>query len=86
MEQHLKETEGVRTIRIGANLSVGVKMLRGFIRAFEKKYPDIQVKVTVSGSVRLMELLKTHQIDLGLMEICLARPTISRSRLQRTGH
>ena len=43
-------------------------MLRGFIRAFEKKYPDIQVKVTVSGSVRLMELLKTHQIDLGLME------------------
>ena len=68
MEQHLKETEGVRTIRIGANLSVGVKMLRGFIRAFEKKYPDIPVKVTVSGSVRLMELLKTHQIDLGLME------------------
>ena len=68
LEQHLKETEGVRTIRIGANLSVGVKMLRGFIRAFEKKYPDIQVKVTVSGSVRLMELLKTHQIDLGLME------------------
>ena len=45
LEQHLKETEGVRTIRIGANLSVGVKMLRGFIRAFEKKYPDIQVKV-----------------------------------------
>ena len=43
-------------------------MLRGFIRAFEKKYPDIQVKVTVSGSVWLMELLKTHQIDLGLME------------------
>ena len=40
LEQHLKETEGVRTIRIGANLSVGVKMLRGFIRAFEKKYPD----------------------------------------------
>lgn len=36
LEQHLKETEGVRTIRIGANLSVGVKMLRGFIRAFEK--------------------------------------------------
>lgn len=68
LEQHLKETEGVRTIRIGANLSVGVKMLRGFIRAFEKKYPDIQVKVTVSGSVRLMELLKTHQIDMGLME------------------
>ena len=28
LEQHLKETEGVRTIRIGANLSVGVKMLR----------------------------------------------------------
>ena len=58
-------------ITIGASLvavSVGVKMLRGFIRAFEKKYPDIQVKVTVSGSVRLMELLKTHQIDLGLME------------------
>lgn len=26
------------------------------------------MKVTVSGSVRLMELLKTHQIDLGLME------------------
>ena len=68
LEQHLKETEGVRTIRIGANLSVGVKMLRGFIRAFEKKYPDIQVKVKVSGSVWLMELLKTHQIDLGLME------------------
>lgn len=37
LEQHLKETEGVRTIRIGANLSVGVKMLRGFIRTFEKK-------------------------------------------------
>ena len=50
LEQHLKETEGVRTIRIGANLSVGVKMLRGFIRAFEKKYPDIQVKVTVKNA------------------------------------
>ena len=32
------------------------------------------MKVTVSGSVRLMELLKTHQIDLGLMEdLCLER-------------
>ena len=36
LKQHLKEKEGVRTIRIGANFSVGVKMLRGFIRAFEK--------------------------------------------------
>ena len=66
LEQHLKETEGVRTIRIGANLSVGVKMLRGFIRAFEKKYPDIQVKVTVSGSVRLMELFKNASDRSGI--------------------
>lgn len=26
------------------------------------------MKVTVSGSVKLMELLRTHQIDLGIME------------------
>lgn len=67
-EQKIKKTEAAGVIRIGANLTIGTALIHQYIKAFEEKYPSVDVVVTVCNSVRIEEMLNKNELDLALME------------------
>lgn len=66
--REIRQLSGQGEIRIGANISVGTELLLDYIKVFKSRYPDIGIKVKVSGSAKLTQMLMDHSIDFALME------------------
>ncbi|MBR5228557.1 MAG: LysR family transcriptional regulator [Firmicutes bacterium] len=55
-------------ITIGANISVGTVLLDKYINSYKELYPDVKIKIKVTGSAKLSKMICDHSIDFALME------------------
>ena len=55
-------------LHIGASLTIGEYLLPAFLGQFNKKYPDLELEVTIENTHNICEKVKNHQVDLALVE------------------
>ena len=68
MDEAIMRNEGVREIRVGANISAGTAHLSELISQFNQRFPDISVKAMVFQSPVLLKALQQNELDLALVE------------------
>lgn len=68
MEQEFKIKDKNLHIRIGGSLTFGTYMLPEILLEFEKKYPNVQVKIMVDNTTFIEEKLLNNEIDIGIVE------------------
>lgn len=68
METQLRNREGHGTLRVGASITIGSQFLPGYIRAFGKAYPGVDVRAVVEQAGRLERKLLANELDLALSE------------------
>lgn len=68
MNRSMKEVGRSGRLRIGASVSAGTCFLETYLRNLEQQMPGIEVKVTVSGTYQIEELVLKSKLDIGLVE------------------
>lgn len=68
MEAHLKNTGENISLRIGATVTVGTKLLSDIISRFEKNYKDVDTKITINNTNVIENLILNSDLDIGIVE------------------
>lgn len=68
MENRIRSWESKGIIKIGASISIGSMLLPGFVKNYNKVYPDVTVKVKIDRSDELLNKLPENKLDLALIE------------------
>jgi LysR family transcriptional regulator, transcriptional activator of the cysJI operon len=55
-------------IAIGASYTFGEYILPHIIAAMKEQYPDILPSIRIENTKEIIELVKTHQLDIGIIE------------------
>ena len=61
-------------VRIGAFSSVSTNWLPPIIRAFNKKYPQVQIELVQAGFNEIVELVRTGSVDIGFSLLPVTAP------------
>jgi DNA-binding transcriptional LysR family regulator len=69
------------SISIGASSTIGNYLLPGVIADFKKKHPKVKIHMLVGNTKRVVELLNSGNIDLGLVEGEVSRQKITVQKL-----
>ncbi len=65
-EMHNWDVSGI--LRIGASITIGSQFMPGYVSAFQKLYPGIDVRVRIGPSEQLEQGLLKNELDLALIE------------------
>lgn len=68
LDEAIQLNDGVREIRVGANISAGTAQLIGLIQKFNQSYPNIAVKTMVFQAPVLLKALQQNELDIALVE------------------
>lgn len=55
-------------IKIGSSITLSIDKLPEVIKTFKNTYPDTPIEVVVKNAEDIEDMLKNHEIDLGLIE------------------
>lgn len=55
-------------IKIGSSITLSIDKLPEMIKTFKNTYPDTPIEVVVKNAEDIEDMLKNHEIDLGLIE------------------
>lgn len=55
-------------LHIGASFTIGEYILPMLLADFGRRYPDVEVEVTIGNTKRIVEAVKLLQMDVGLIE------------------
>lgn len=67
-EESLKEDATCKKLIIGANYTVGSALIHKYIQRFNQLYPDAEIRVNINKASVLIEMLRSNELDLALME------------------
>lgn len=76
METGLRDWETKGILRIGASITIGSQFLPGYVKAFSKHCPEIDVRVTIEQSERLEQKILANDLDFALIEGIAHEPCI----------
>ncbi len=68
MDKEMRNVQGVREIAVGVNISAGTELIRRYIARFHEEYPMIKVRVKVTRSSVLEQMLKDQELDFAIWE------------------
>ena len=68
MEQEMKNWDELGVLRIGSTITLGNFFLPGAIADFQKQFPRLRIRVTISNGAKLKQDLLENRIDLALIE------------------
>lgn len=63
-----------RTLRVGISRTIGLAYLPGFFRAFQRKFPKIQLHVSHEASDFILAAVESGELDAGIMSPPLRLP------------
>ncbi|QBD75868.1 LysR family transcriptional regulator [Ktedonosporobacter rubrisoli] len=83
-EQAMQEFHGLQrgTLRIGASTTPGTYLLPRFLAAFQLRYPQIALNVTMKNTELIAELVSQYQLDLGFVAGEVVRAEIEQKKWQ----
>lgn len=68
IEGLLRGEHGLGRLRVGATLTIGNYLLPLIVSNFLQAHPESRVRLQVRNTAAIAEMLRHHEIDLGLME------------------
>lgn len=68
MESNIKNWDNVGELRLGASITMGNHVLPNLVSSFQKKYPDLKIRVYIYNSERIEQMVLENKIDLGFVE------------------
>lgn len=68
VEKKLGEEHYHSTLKIGANVTVGVTMMQKLIKKFSELYPNVRVEIFINNSKTIREKIDRSELDLALVE------------------
>lgn len=68
LEEVLKRSQGMRTLRVGGTMTMGTFILPKAVKEFQERYPDIKIKVKISNSRQIQKMIRDNALDLALVE------------------
>lgn len=68
MQEFLLNASGIKTLRVGATVTVGTCVLCDILKKTEEQFKDLKLAVNVVNTHLLEEMLLKNQIDIGLVE------------------
>ena len=73
-EKELRNPDAVKTIRIGASITLGNYFMPAFISAFQQKHENTRLYVKVARGHTLVDLLRANSLDLAFIETYISDP------------
>ena len=67
-EDAMKSLGASGMLHVGSSVTIGNYFLPGYIRTFQKEFPQVRVRVTVENTDTIEKLLLENGIDVGLVE------------------
>lgn len=83
MERNLRLPDGPRLLRVGASVTIGSQFLPGYLEAFRRIHPEVEVRVRIEASQTLEEELLRSELDLALLERPVHAPMLVREPYRR---
>lgn len=77
LEHSVRDWDAIGVLRVGASITIGNCLLPGCVKAFQKRYPQVQVRVQVANTGTIEHLVLDNQIDFGLVEGDTRNPYIA---------
>jgi len=68
MERDMRSWDSQGLLRVGASITIGSQFLPGYVKAFQARCPDMQIRALVTPSDVLEEKIVSSEIDLALIE------------------
>ncbi|PNV61000.1 LysR family transcriptional regulator [Clostridium sp. chh4-2] len=68
MEKGLKNWDSFGILRIGASITIGSQFMANYVEAFNKSYPNVDVRVLIDTSDTLEQKLLNNELDFVLNE------------------
>lgn len=68
MDNNVKNWDSIGEFRIGASITIGNYLIPELIPRFQKRYPDLKIRVSIFNSERIEQLILENKIDLGFVE------------------
>lgn len=68
MEKGMKKSGSTGTLRVGAGITIGSRLLPELLLRFRKQHPDFRVKALIKNYSAVEEALLSNQIDFALVE------------------
>lgn len=69
MRREVEDLSGLRsgTLAVGASQVIGVYLLPAILAAFRKQFPAIELSVQIEPARRIVDLLLSNEVDIGLV-------------------
>jgi len=74
--QDMKNLHSIRSLRIGATMTIGNNLLASIIKEVETRYPDIEFYAKVTNTSHIEMLLLQNELDIALVEGIITHPEI----------
>lgn len=68
MERAVKNPDMAGEIRVGSSLTIGARLMPGYVKELSAKYPGIRVRVRVDNSDTIVNMVREGKLDMGLIE------------------
>lgn len=68
MEKGLRDWDKLGLLRVGASIAIGTDLLPRVLVRFQEKYPNLQVRSTISNGAALQQALLDNELDFALIE------------------
>jgi DNA-binding transcriptional LysR family regulator len=74
--RHIARQESAQ-LRVGATIPALYQVLPDLLRHYQQQYQDVNVTVVGEGTEAQISALKTNQLDVGLLHLPIADPTLA---------
>lgn len=74
--QDMKNLHSIRTLRIGATMTIGNNLIANVAKGIESLHPDIDTYVKVTNTAHIEMLLLRNELDIALVEGIIHHPEI----------
>lgn len=68
MEKGLRNWDQLGLLRVGASIAIGTELLPQALVAFQREYPHLRVRSTISNGAALQQALLDNELDFAVIE------------------
>lgn len=68
LEKGIRNWDEFGVLRVGASITIGNFLLPRLVPEFQRRHPNLRIKVTISNSAKIQQAILENAIDLALIE------------------
>ncbi len=68
METNIRNWDALGRLRIGSSITIGTRLMPGYVRAFTTQWPQVQLKIVIDSSDIIIRKVLENELDLALIE------------------